>query len=101
MFRHEHYISPDGFLSDQDIGEDSAWQSLFYETENSKKVARAVFMDLDPTVIDEARRGTNNQLFNPKCLLSGKRMQQRFGAGVITILGGKGSICVSIGFASW
>ena len=33
---------------------------------------RAVFIDLEPTVIDEIRTGTYRQLFHPEQLVSGK-----------------------------
>ena len=33
---------------------------------------RAVFIDLEPTVIDEIRTGTYRQLFHPEQLISGK-----------------------------
>lgn len=33
---------------------------------------RAVFVDLEPTVIDEVRTGTYRQLFHPEQLISGK-----------------------------
>lgn len=33
---------------------------------------RAIFVDLEPTVIDEVRTGTYRQLFHPEQLISGK-----------------------------
>jgi tubulin alpha len=33
---------------------------------------RAVFIDLEPSVIDEIRTGTYRQLFHPEQLISGK-----------------------------
>lgn len=33
---------------------------------------RAVFVDLEPTVIDEVRLGTYKQLFHPEQLITGK-----------------------------
>ena len=33
---------------------------------------RAVFLDLEPTVIDEIRTGTYRQLFHPEQMVSGK-----------------------------
>jgi hypothetical protein len=35
-------------------------------------VPRAIFVDLEPTVIDEVRTGTYRQLFHPEQLISGK-----------------------------
>ena len=44
----------------------------FLETGTGKHVPRAVFVDLEPTVIDEVRTGTYRQLFHPEQLMSGK-----------------------------
>lgn len=33
---------------------------------------RAVFVDLEPSVVDEVRSGTYRQLFHPEQLISGK-----------------------------
>ena len=33
---------------------------------------RAVFVELEPTVVDEIRTGTYRQLFNPEQLVTGK-----------------------------
>ena len=35
-------------------------------------VPRAVFVDLEPSVIDEVRTGTYKQLFHPEQMVSGK-----------------------------
>ena len=40
--------------------------------ESGKHVPRAVFIDLEPTVIDEVRTGTYRQLFHPEKLITGK-----------------------------
>ena len=37
-----------------------------------KHVPRAVFVDLEPSVIDEVRTGSYRQLFHPEQLMSGK-----------------------------
>uniref|UniRef100_A0A674B614 Tubulin alpha chain n=1 Tax=Salmo trutta TaxID=8032 RepID=A0A674B614_SALTR len=42
------------------------------ETGAGKHVPRAVFVDLEPTVIDEVRTGTYRQLFHPEQLITGK-----------------------------
>ena len=42
------------------------------ETGKGKHVPRAVFVDLEPTVIDEVRTGSYRQLFHPEQLISGK-----------------------------
>jgi tubulin alpha len=70
----EHGIQPDGQMpSDKTIGGgDDAFNTFFSETGAGKHVPRAVFIDLEPTVIDEVRTGTYRQLFHPEQLISGK-----------------------------
>ena len=60
-------------LSDASIGvEHDSFNTFFSETSSGKHVPRAVFIDLEPTVIDEVRTGPYRQLFHPEQLLSGK-----------------------------
>merc|ERR1712136_398139 len=70
----EHGIQPDGQMpSDKTIGGgDDSFNTFFSETGAGKHVPRAVFVDLEPTVIDEVRTGTYRQLFHPEQLISGK-----------------------------
>ncbi|GKB97269.1 tubulin alpha-3 chain, partial [Tanacetum coccineum] len=49
-----------------------AFNTFFSETSAGKHVPRAIFVDLEPTVIDEVRTGTYRQLFHPEQLISGK-----------------------------
>jgi tubulin alpha len=59
--------------SDKTVGGgDDAFNTFFSETGAGKHVPRAVFVDLEPTVIDEVRTGTYRQLFHPEQLISGK-----------------------------
>ncbi|KAJ0848002.1 putative tubulin [Helianthus annuus] len=48
------------------------FNTFFSETSAGKHVPRAIFVDLEPTVIDEVRTGTYRQLFHPEQLISGK-----------------------------
>ncbi|XP_068454358.1 tubulin alpha chain-like isoform X1 [Clinocottus analis] len=70
----EHGIQPDGQMpSDKTIGGgDDSFNTFFSETGAGKHVPRAVFVDLEPTVIDEVRSGTYRQLFHPEQLITGK-----------------------------
>ena len=70
----EHGIQPDGQMpSDKTIGGgDDAFNTFFSETGAGKHVPRAIFLDLEPTVVDEIRTGTYRQLFHPEQLISGK-----------------------------
>lgn len=67
-------MQPDGQMpSDKTVGGgDDAFNTFFSETGAGKHVPRAVFVDLEPTVIDEVRTGTYRQLFHPEQLISGK-----------------------------
>ena len=47
-------------------GEDDSFSTFFAETGAGKHVPRAVFVDLEPSVIDEVRTGTYRQLFHPR-----------------------------------
>uniref|UniRef100_UPI00358F4022 tubulin alpha chain, testis-specific-like n=1 Tax=Myxine glutinosa TaxID=7769 RepID=UPI00358F4022 len=73
LFCLEHGIQPDGQMpSDKTIGSGDDSYTFFTETGAGKHVPRAVFIDLEPTVIDEVRTGTYRQLFHPEQLISGK-----------------------------
>ena len=74
LFCLEHGIQPDGQMpSDKTIGGgDDAFNTFFSETGAGKHVPRTVFVDLEPTVVDEVRTGTYRQLFHPEQLISGK-----------------------------
>jgi len=70
----EHGIQPDGQMpSDKTVGVgDDSFNTFFSETGAGKHVPRAVFVDLEPTVVDEVRTGTYRQLFHPEQLITGK-----------------------------
>jgi len=70
----EHGIQPDGKMpSDKTPGkEDDAFNTFFSETSLGKHVPRAVFIDLEPTVIGQIRTGKYRELFHPEQLITGK-----------------------------
>uniref|UniRef100_A0A8C4ZFM0 Tubulin alpha chain n=1 Tax=Gadus morhua TaxID=8049 RepID=A0A8C4ZFM0_GADMO len=71
----EHGIQPDGQMPSMKVssgGGDDSFNTFFSETGAGKHVPRAVFVDLEPTVIDEVRTGTYRQLFHPEQLITGK-----------------------------
>ena len=71
----EHDIQPDGRMaSDKSVGvEDDSFNTFFYsETRGGKHVPRAIFVDLEPTVVDEIRCGVYKELFHPEQLITGK-----------------------------
>ncbi|KAJ2786190.1 alpha-tubulin [Coemansia javaensis] len=69
----EHGIKPDGFLDPAvPRGPDDSYETFFYEANNGKRVPRTVFVDLEPSVVDEVRNGKYRDLYNPGQLLTGK-----------------------------
>ena len=88
LFCLEHGIQPDGQMpSDKTIGGgDDAFNTFFSETGAGKHVPRAVFVDLEPTVVDEVRTGTYRQLLHPEQIISGKEdAANNFARGHYTI----------------
>eukprot|EP00004_Rigifila_ramosa_P014708 TRINITY_DN336_c0_g1_i1.p1 TRINITY_DN336_c0_g1~~TRINITY_DN336_c0_g1_i1.p1 ORF type:complete len:454 (+),score=113.51 TRINITY_DN336_c0_g1_i1:144-1505(+) len=75
----EHGIAPDGTLISNPAASPAdrensnrGVQTFFTETRADKYVPRAVFIDLEETVIDEIRTGAYKQLFHPEQLITGK-----------------------------
>ena len=59
--------------SDKSIGgENDPFNTFFSETSSGKHVPRAVFVDLEPSVVDEVRMGTYRGMYHPEQLLTGK-----------------------------
>ena len=77
LFCLEHGIQPNGQKpstgnGDDNYSDDDSYGTFFTETGAGKFVPRCVFLDLEPTVIDEIRSGTYRSLFHPEQLISGK-----------------------------
>jgi tubulin alpha len=70
----EHGIQPDGqLLSPQSLAIcHSSPDSIFSEIDSGKYVPRALFVDLEPTTIDQIRSGPYRQLFHPGQLINAK-----------------------------
>ncbi|RWV79452.1 hypothetical protein GW17_00059413 [Ensete ventricosum] len=79
------------FNSDTSVGMAcDAFNTFFSETGSGKHVPRAIFVDLEPTVIDEVRTGIYRQLFHPEQLISGKEdAANNFARGHYTAAVGK------------
>ncbi|RRT53677.1 hypothetical protein B296_00041389 [Ensete ventricosum] len=75
-------------ISDPSVGMASdAFNTFFSETGAGKHVPRAIFVDLEPTVIDEVRTGVYRQLFHPEQLISGKEdAANNFARGHYTVV---------------
>ncbi|XP_019640021.1 PREDICTED: tubulin alpha-2 chain-like [Branchiostoma belcheri] len=90
----EHGIQPDGKLQIDDktasFG-DASFNAFFNETEGGKHVPLAIFVDLEPSVIDEVKNGPYKSLFHPEQMISGKEdAANNFARGYYSI--GKGII---------
>ncbi|XP_064465966.1 tubulin alpha-1 chain-like [Ornithodoros turicata] len=72
LFCLEHRIEPDGWMMDNTVGASDFVHTFFYESSAGKKVPRAIYIDLEPTVIDEMREGVFRELYHPDMLLTGK-----------------------------
>ena len=71
----EHGLGADGRPDPnaKDIADaGGSFETFFTETSNGKYVPRSLFVDLDPSPIDEIRTGGYRQLFHPELLISGK-----------------------------
>ena len=70
----EHGLGPDGRPDPnaKNIGDAGSFETFFTETGKGKYVPRSIFVDLDPSPIDEIRTGAYRQLFHPELLISGK-----------------------------
>lgn len=70
----EHGLGHDGRPDPnlKDVGEAGSYETFFTETSNGKYVPRSLFVDLDPSPIDEIRTGGYRHLYHPELLISGK-----------------------------
>ena len=70
LFCLEHGIQSDGRKIP---GQENEYENgaFFAETESSKYVPRSIFIDLEPSVIDEVKSGTFRQLFDQEQMVSG------------------------------
>nr|CEL67380.1 TPA: Tubulin alpha chain [Neospora caninum Liverpool] len=91
LFCLEHGIRPGGRRLDPvDGGEfvspDSSFNAFFAETSQKQYVPRCVMVDLEPTVVDDVRKGSYGKLFHPDFLLSGKEdAANNFARGYYTV----------------
>ena len=71
LFCREHGINCEGYReSSNDQNEN--YRTFFSESDSGKLVPRAVFVDLEPTVVNQIRNGACKNLFHPEQLISGK-----------------------------
>ena len=73
LYLLEHGLTADGRPDpDAQENEGGSLETFFTETNSGKYVPRSIFVDLDPSPIDEIRTGQYRQLFHPELLISGK-----------------------------
>jgi len=73
LYNLEHGVGPDGMCLEQGKDFNDADLTAFYdETGRGKHVPRSVFIDLEPSVIDEIRSGSLRNFFHPETMISGK-----------------------------
>ncbi|XP_075734312.1 tubulin alpha chain-like isoform X1 [Rhipicephalus microplus] len=73
LYYLEHGIQQDGWIpSDKALGGVDNFFSMFLAmTDAGPHVPRAVFIEHEPTVVDEVRSGSCRQLYHPKKMISG------------------------------
>lgn len=86
LFCLEHGISPDGTIEPASGDWESAYSTFFAETQSQKIVPRSIFIDTEPTVIDQTRCGKYKNLFHPDQMINGKEdAANNFARGYSTI----------------
>lgn len=68
----EHGIQTNGTLEEGAKPHDRYSSPFFNEASSGSQVPRAIFVDLEPTVVDSVRNGTYRELYHPETLISGK-----------------------------
>ncbi|PYH78834.1 tubulin-domain-containing protein [Aspergillus uvarum CBS 121591] len=75
LYLLEHGLKADGHLNPDAVDETrsaGSFETFFSESSNGKYVPRSIFVDLDPSPVDEVRTGKYRQLFHPETLINGK-----------------------------
>lgn len=73
LYSREHDILADGKRqSHGDTRNDSGRNTFFEETSTDRFVPRSIFIDTEPTIIDEIRASDYRHLYNPNYLINGK-----------------------------
>lgn len=88
LFCLEHGIQPNGTLTEETMQKSviNPFNTFFSETSTGKYVPRAIFVDLEPSVVDVTRTGIYRELFHPEQLITGKEdAANNFARGYYTI----------------
>ncbi|KAL8106414.1 tubulin alpha-5 chain-like [Apium graveolens] len=70
----EHNIHPLGFKASDSSNEEENehFKSFFFQTMRGSFLSRSIFVDLEPTAIDDVKKGQYGLLFDPDNFISGK-----------------------------
>lgn len=86
LFCLEHEITEDGRNSSGKINVGENIETFFTRSSSERFVPRGLFIDLEPTVIDELRTGSFRNLYHPNRLISGPEdASSNFARGFFTI----------------
>ena len=78
QYQVEHFISDSGGIQEgaeeNPVGpnENESFATFFEATQNGQFVPRNLYVDLEPTVIDDVRRGRTSAMFHPEFLINAK-----------------------------
>ncbi|CAD8085190.1 unnamed protein product [Paramecium primaurelia] len=83
----EHQIQHNGqMINEQVIEKDDALRTFFSESDHQKLVPRSLFVDLEPTQLDQVKTGKFKEMFSPEQFVSGKESgANNFGRGHYSI----------------
>lgn len=70
----EHGINEEGklIIDQTDATPNPGLETFYYRAGGGKYVPRAIMVDLEPSVVDEVRRGKSKKMWHPEQLISGK-----------------------------
>lgn len=72
----EHGIHPDGTMSPEKAA--GSPDSIFSESIKGTQIPWSIYIDLDPTVVDEVRNGKSQVLFHPDTLINSDEYSSNF-----------------------
>jgi len=72
QYTTEHSIQPNGIADTDFNADDQYFLTFFEETAAGQYVPRNLCVDLEPTVLDDIRRGKFSGIFHPEFLVNGK-----------------------------
>ncbi|KAJ7805654.1 tubulin alpha [Mycena olivaceomarginata] len=73
LYTLEHGLSPDGRITaESPSASDGGFSTFFSETGSGKHVPRSLYVDLEPSVIDDVKTGPYRSLFHPETMVTGK-----------------------------